>query len=151
MSLPIDNTDLRIIKHLVRDSRAKVTDIAEQIGITSAAIHQRLNKIKKSDIIKEYTARLDYKKLGYKTSAFVGVYISSSSRYNDILRRLQFVPEVTEVHYTTGKFNIFLKVVAKDNDQLMKVLNEKIQVIHGVDRIESFISLEESIHRNIVL
>jgi Lrp/AsnC family transcriptional regulator for asnA, asnC and gidA len=149
MSLQIDSTDKKILKYLIRDARVKVTDIASFVGVTGAAIHQRLGKIKKAGLIKGFTVRLDEKKMGFRTCAFVGIFMDRTSQYQDIVQQLRKVEEVVEAHYTTGQYGLFIKMYARDNDHLMKVLNKEIQAIKGISRTETFISLEEPIHRNI--
>jgi Lrp/AsnC family transcriptional regulator for asnA, asnC and gidA len=149
MSFILDSTDKKILKHLVKDARIKVVDIASFLGVTSAAIHQRIGKIKRSGIIKEFTLRIDEKKLGYNTCAFVGVFLDKNSQYTEIIEKLKRIEEVVEAHYTTGEYGLFVKLYTKDNDHLMKVLNGKIKKIKEVTRTETFISLEEPITRNI--
>ena len=149
MNLHLDSTDKKILKHLIKDARIKVEDIASFVGVTSAAIHQRIGKIKRKGVIKEFTLRLDEKKLGYNTCAFVGVFLDKSSHYIEVVEKIKKIEEVVETHYTTGQYSLFVKMYAKDNDHLMKVLNGKLQGIKGITRTETFISLEESINRSI--
>lgn len=149
MSYHFDSTDKKILRYLVRDARMKVVDIANFIGVTSAAIHQRLAKIKKAGVIKEFTIKLDPQELGFKTCSFVGVYMEKNRQYKDVVERLERIEEVVEVHYTTGEYALFLKVYTKDNQNLKQVLNERIQDIPGITRTETFISLEEPISRNV--
>lgn len=149
MNLHLDSTDKKILKHLIKDARIKVVDIASFVGVTSAAIHQRIGKIKRKGVIKEFTLRLDEKKLGYNTCAFVGVFLDKSSHYIEVVEKIKKIEEVVETHYTTGQYSLFVKMYAKDNDHLMKVLNGKLQGIKGITRTETFISLEESINRSI--
>ena len=149
MSLIIDSTDRKILKYLIRDARVKITDIASFVGMTSAAIHQRLAKIKKAGFIKGYSVNLDEKKLGYHTCAFVGIFMDRNSHYKDIVEKLNRIDEVVEAHYTTGVYGLFIKLYARDNDHLMQILNSKIQEISGITRTETFISLEEPIDRSI--
>jgi len=151
MSFHLDSTDKKILKYLVKDSRIKVVEIASFIGVTSAAIHQRLGKIKRAGLIKSFTLRLNEKELGYKTCAFIGLFLDKNSRYRDVVAKLKLIPEVVETHYTTGQYSLFIKLYAKDNDHLMKVLNGKIQEIPGISRSETFISLEEPISKSIPL
>lgn len=151
MSFILDSTDKKILKHLIKDARIKVVDIASFLGVTSAAIHQRIGKIKRSGIIKEFTLRLDEKKLGYNTCAFVGVFLDKNSQYSEIIEKLKRIEEVVEAHYTTGEYGLFVKLYTRDNDHLMKVLNGKIKTIKEVTRTETFISLEEPITRTISL
>lgn len=149
MNFHLDSTDKKIIKHLIKDARVKVVDIANYIGVTSAAIHQRMGKIKRGGIIKEFTLKLDEKKLGYATCAFVGVFLDQNSNYEQIISQLKRIDEVVEAHYTTGEYGLFVKLYTKDNDHLMTVLNKKIKRIKEVTRTETFISLEEPINRSI--
>lgn len=149
MNFNLDSTDKKILKYLIKDARIKVVDIASFIGVTSAAIHQRIGKIKRGGIIKEFTLRLDEKKMGYTTCAFVGVFLDKNSHYKEIVEKLLKIEEVVEAHYTTGQYGLFVKLYSRDNDHLMKVLNGEIQRIKGVTRTETFISLEEPINRNI--
>ena len=151
MNFILYSTDKKILKHLIKDARIKVVDIASFLGVTSAAIHQRIGKIKRSGIIKEFTLRLDEKKLGYNTCAFVGVFLDKNSQYSEIIEKLKRIEEVVEAHYTTGEYGLFVKLYTRDNDHLMKVLNGKIKTIKEVTRTETFISLEEPITRTITL
>lgn len=151
MNFILDSTDKKILKYLIKDARIKVVDIASFLGVTSAAIHQRIGKIKRSGIIKEFTLRLDEKKLGYNTCAFVGVFLDKNSQYSEIIEKLKRIEEVVEAHYTTGEYGLFVKLYTRDNDHLMKVLNGKIKTIKEVTRTETFISLEEPITRTITL
>ena len=89
------------------------------------------------------------KSLGYTTTAFVGVFLDSSSQYSSAIKRLKNIPEVVESHYTTGNYAIFIKILCKNNDDLMTLLNKDIQNIKGVLRTETFISLDQQIDRQI--
>jgi len=151
MNFHLDSTDKKILKYLIKDARIKVVDIASFIGVTSAAIHQRIGKIKRGGVIKEFTLRLDEKKLGYTTCAFVGVFLEKNSNYSQIIEQLKRIEEVVEAHYTTGEYGLFVKLYTKDNDHLMRVLNKKVKQIKEVTRTETFISLEEPINRCIGL
>ena len=91
------------------------------------------------------------KVLGYKTLAFVGIFLDSASKYSAAIIRLKEIPEVIESHYTTGNYAIFIKIMCKDNEHLMKLLNQEIQSIKGVARTETFISLDQQIDRQIKL
>ena len=128
-----------------------MVDIASSIGVTSAAIHQRIGKIKRSGVIKRFTIHLNARKLGYTTTAFVGVFIDKNSSYQKVLEKLIPIKEVVEVHYTTGKYGLFIKLYTRDNDHLMHVLNGEIQKIKEITSTETFMSLEESLSRSVSL
>ena len=151
MSLQMDATDKKILKYLSQDSSVRVVEIAQRLGVTSAAVHQRISKIKKTGVVKEFTLRLNEKELGYSTCAFIGVYTDMKGQYNDVVEELEKIDEIVEVHYTTGQYSLFIKLFTRDNDHLMKVLSEQVQQISGILRTDTLISLEESISRNIRL
>ncbi len=147
--LKIDGIDKIIIKRLVNDARTPILSIAREVGISGAAIHQRLRKLEASDLIDGYKMTLNPKALGYTTTAFVGVFLDSSSLYSSAIKRLKEIPEVVESHYTTGNYAVFIKILCKNNEDLMHLLNKDIQNIKGVSRTETFISLDQQIDRQI--
>lgn len=149
--LHIDGIDKIILKHLMSDARTPILSIARTIGISGAAIHQRLRKLEASGLISGSKFVIDPKVLGYKTLAFVGIFLDAASKYSAAVKRLKEIPEVIESHYTTGNYAIFIKILCKDNEHLMKLLNQEIQSIKGVARTETFISLDQQIERQIKL
>lgn len=147
--MKIDGIDKIIIKRLVKDARTPVLSIAREVGISGAAIHQRLRKLEKSELIDGYRMVINPKSLGYTTTAFVGVFLDSSSLYSSAVKRLKEIPEVVESHFTTGNYAVFIKILCKNNEDLMNLLNKNIQNIKGVSRTETFISLDQQIDRQI--
>jgi len=145
--LKIDGIDKIILNQLMVDARTPILSIAREIGISGAAIHQRLRKLEASGLIKGSKFIINPKVLGFKTLGFVGIFLESSSKYKDAIKRLIEIDEVIESHYTTGNYAIFVKILCKDNEHLMQVLNHQIQQIKGVARTETFISLDQQIDR----
>ena len=145
----IDGIDKIILNHLIQDARTPILKIARDVGVSGAAIHQRLRKLEKSGLLAGSKFILNPKILGYSTLAFVGIFLDNSVKYNEAIKRLKEIEEVTESHYTTGNYAIFIKVLCRDNEHLMQVLNRKIQKINGVARTETFISLDQQIDRQI--
>jgi Lrp/AsnC family transcriptional regulator for asnA, asnC and gidA len=149
--LHIDGIDKIILKHLMENARTPILSIAREIGISGAAIHQRLRKLEASGLIAGSKFIINPKAVGFKTLAFVGIFLDAASKYSAAIKRLKEIPEVIESHYTTGNYAIFIKILCKDNEHLMKLLNEEIQSIKGVARTETFISLDQQIDRQIKL
>jgi len=149
--LHIDGIDKIILKHLMSNARTPILGIAREIGISGAAIHQRLRKLEAGGLITGSKFVINPKVLGYKTLAFVGIFLDAASKYSAAIRRLKEIPEVIESHYTTGNYAIFIKILCKDNEHLMNLLNQEIQSIKGVARTETFISLDQQIERQIEL
>lgn len=147
--MKIDGIDKIIIRRLVQDARTPVLSIAREVGISGAAIHQRLRKLEKSKLIDGYKMVINPKALGYSTAAFIGIFLDSAALYSSAVKRLKEIPEVVESYYTTGNYAIFIKILCKNNEDLMHLLNRDIQTIKGVSRTETFISLDQQIDRQI--
>ncbi|CAM4335901.1 Lrp/AsnC ligand binding domain-containing protein [Gillisia hiemivivida] len=145
----IDGIDKTILNYLMEDARKPILEIARSIGISGAAIHQRLRKLEKAGLIEGSKLMINPRVLGYKTLAFVGVYLDKAVSNPQAVKRLSEIPEVLECHYTTGNWSIFLKILCRDNEHLMNVLNKNIQAIDGVSRTETFISLDQQLKRQI--
>ena len=148
-NVKLDGIDKTILNFLMKDAKKPILEIAKNIGITGAAVHQRLRKLEKSGLIEGSKMMLDARLLGYKTMAFVGVYLDKAVSNPQAVKQLSEIPEVIECHFTTGNWSIFLKILCRDNEHLMHVLNKNIQAIDGVSRTETFISLNQQIDRQI--
>ena len=131
------------------NARKSIKEIAKTAGISGAAVHQRLKKLEKTNLISGSQLIINPKLLGYKTMAFIGIYLDKAIRNPDSVRQLEKIPEVIECHYTTGNWSILIKILCEDNQHLMNLLNHKIQTIEGVSRTETFISLDQQIKRQI--
>ncbi len=148
-SIQIDGIDKMILRELMQDARTPILKIARQVGISGAAIHQRLRKLENSKLISGSKFILNTKVLGYTTMAFIGIFLEKAVSNPQAVKQLKKIPEVIECHYTTGNWSILIKVLCKDNEHLMNLLNKEIQSIKGVSRTETFISLEQQIDRQI--
>ncbi|MBT8280603.1 Lrp/AsnC ligand binding domain-containing protein [Muriicola soli] len=147
----IDGIDKKILKFLMSDARKPILEIARNIGISGAAIHQRLRKLEKSGLIAGSKFVINPKVLGYTTMAYIGIFLDKAMSNPRAVKALEKIPEVLECHYTTGNWSILIKVLCKDNEHLMYVLNKNIQQIEGVSRTETFISLDQQIDRQITI
>ena len=143
----IDKLDKQILDVLMKDANMPYTEIAKKLFVSGGTIHVRMNKLKDMGVVKGSHLSVDYEKLGYDVSAFLGIYLDKSSLYDDVAKQLMEIPEVTGAHYTTGMYNIFAKIVCRDTTHLREVLHDKLQKISGIQRTETMISLEESINR----
>lgn len=148
-NLQIDGIDKKILRALMEDARTPVLEIARSVGVSGAAIHQRLRKLEKSGLISGSKFVINPKVLGFTTMAFVGIFLDKAMNNPDAVKQLKKIPEVLECHYTTGNWSILVKILCKDNEHLMYVLNKEIQTIPGVSRTETFISLDQQIDRQI--
>lgn len=149
--ISIDGIDKIILRMLSRDARTPIVLLSKASGISGAAVHQRLKKLEKAEIISGSQIILNPRILGYKTLAFIGIYLDKAIRNPEAVKQLEQIDEVIECHYTTGNWSIFVKLLCKDNEHLMELLNKKIQSVEGVSRTETFISLQQQLNRQINL
>tara|TARA_R110002167_G_scaffold230458_1_gene435663 strand:+ start:31562 stop:32032 length:471 start_codon:yes stop_codon:yes gene_type:complete len=148
-NIQIDGIDKKILRALMEDARTPILQIARNVDISGAAIHQRLRKLEKSGLISGSKFIINPKILGYTTMAFIGIYLDKAMSNPEAVKQLKKIPEVLECHYTTGNWSVFIKILCKDNAHLMHLLNKEIQSISGVSRTETFISLDQQIDRQI--
>ena len=145
----IDKLDRKILSILTKNARAPFLEVARECNVSGAAIHQRVQRLTKIGIISGSQFVVEPKKLGYHTCAYIGIFLDNAALFNDVSDRLLKIPEITQCHYTTGQYAMFVKVYAKDNEHLRQVLAGKIQAINGIMRTETFISLEVMVDRQL--
>jgi Lrp/AsnC family transcriptional regulator for asnA, asnC and gidA len=133
----------------MRNAKMAYTEIAKKLFVSGGTIHVRMKKLEDSGIVKGYSLSVDHTRLGYDICAFLGIYLDKSSLYDEVAASLLQIPEVVDAHYTTGLYNIFARIICRDTNHLRDVLHDKIQKIPGIQRTETFISLQESISRPI--
>lgn len=148
-NLEIDNVDLKILTLLMQDANMPYTEIGKRIFVSGGTVHVRMKKMEQMGIVKGSQLVIDYTKLGWDISAFLGIYLDKSSLYEEVAVELMRIPEVVNIHYTTGVYSIFAKIVCRDTQHLREVLHDKIQKVQGIQRTETIISLEESVNRPI--
>lgn len=145
----LDNIDLHILEIITQNARIPFKDVAAEVGVSRAAVHQRVNRMIEMKVITGSGYHIDPRKVDYKTCTYVGVFLEKGGFYEDVAEELKEIPEIVECHYTTGQYAIFVKVYARDNEHLKEVLSEKVQKISGISSTETFISLEETFKRQV--
>ena len=140
---------LKILSILSKNARIPFKDVAAECNVSRAAIHQRVQHLIEAGVITGSGFDVNPKSLGYSTCTYVGISLEKGSMYKNVVEELQHIPEVVECHFTTGPYTMMVKLYARDNEQLMELLNGKLQGIHGVVSTETLISLEQSIKREI--
>lgn len=147
----IDNTDLRILEILMQDAKRPYTEVAKRVNVSQGTVHVRMNKMEDAGILEKTTLKINYSKLGYDITAFIGIYLEKSALYEMVLAKLKGIPEITNIHYTTGNYSMFVRIHCRDTNHLKEVLHDKMQQVDGIERTETMISLEESLDRNLKL
>ena len=145
----IDKLDRQILEIISRNARIPFRDVAEQCGVSRAAIHQRVQRMIETGVITGSGYNVSPKVIGYASSAYIGVKLEKGSMYREVVPFFDKIPEVTECHFTTGPYTLLVKLYARDNEHLMELLNDKIQEIPGVVATETMISLSQSVKRDV--
>ncbi len=145
----IDSLDRKILSMICTNARIPFLEVARECGISGAAVHQRMQRLTRLGIVKGSEFMLDPKIMGYHTCAFMGIFLERAGMFKSVVEQLEKIPEITECHYTTGDYSIFIKVYAHDNEHLKHILVERLQAIPGISRTDTLISLEESFNRQI--
>ncbi len=147
----MDGIDKILLNELMVDGRKSINQLSKIVGISGAAVHQRLKKLEKAELISGSQIIINPKKMGYSTLAFVGIYLNKAMSNPLAVEELKKINEVIECHYTTGDWSVLVKILCKNNEHLMALLNNHIQKIEGVSRTETFISLDQQIGRQLKL
>ena len=144
----LDSLDYKILKLIASNASIPFLEVARECNVSGAAIHQRVQKLTNLGIIKcsEYT--IDSNKIGFETWAYIGLYLQNPSQFKDVLEQLQKIPEVVECHYTTGQYDMFIKLYARNNSHLLSIIHSKLQPL-GLARSESLISFKEAFKRQL--
>ena len=143
--LKLDDTDHQILNMLIDNTRTPFTDIAKKLDISAGTVHVRVKKMEESGLIVGSSLTLNYKKLGYTFIAYVGIFLEKTSQTQFVLNRIEEIPNITVAHVTTGKFNLFCKIRAKNTEHAKNIIF-LIDDIDGVSRTETMISMEESLN-----
>lgn len=145
----LDKLDLQIIQAMMMDAEISYADLGKQFFVSGGTIHVRIKKLEELGIVQGKRLAVDLKVLGYDVIAFIGIYLEKSSLYDSVAEALQKIPQIVRLNYTTGNYSMFAEIVCKDIQQLRFVLHDELQKIKGIERTETFISLEESFARNV--
>lgn len=143
-----DKLDLQILSDLSDNARKAYLEIARENGVSGAAVHQRVQRLIANGVIKGSQCLIDPSTVGYDTCAYVGLFLRDPSQFNNVLEEIKKIPEIVECHFTTGQYDIFVKIVARNNDHLLHILQNQIQAL-GLARTETLISFKEVFKRQV--
>lgn len=144
----LDSLDNKILSMLASNARKPFLEIARECNVSGAAIHQRIQRLTAMGIIKGSEMLIDPSAVGYETCAYIGFFLKDPSQFNNVVEELKKIPEVVECHFTTGQYDMFIKIHAKNNDHLLQIIHHKLQHL-GLARTESLISFKEVFKRQI--
>jgi Lrp/AsnC family transcriptional regulator for asnA, asnC and gidA len=146
----IDDLDKKILGMIMNNARIPFLEVARVCNVSGAAIHQRVNKLISQGVIKGSEFLIDHDKVGYETSAYMGIFLKDPNSFQYVVEELQKIPEVVECYYTTGKYDLFIRLFARNNQHLLEIIHKKLQPL-GLSRTETLISFKEAFRRQIPL
>jgi Lrp/AsnC family transcriptional regulator, regulator for asnA, asnC and gidA len=135
----------------MENAEISYADLGKKLFVSGGTIHVRIKKLEELNVVKGKRLSVDLKSLGYDVIAFIGIYLEKSSLYDSVAKELKKVKQIVRLNYTTGNYSMFAEIVCKDIQELRFVLHDELQKIKGIERTETFISLEESLDRNVVV
>ncbi len=144
----LDELDKKILQFLARDARKPFLEIARECKVSGASIHQRVQKLEQAGIILGSQFNISSELIGYETCAYIGLFLQNPSQFDYVLTELKKIPEVVECHYTTGSFDMFIKIYAHNNHHLLTIIHDKLQPL-GLSRSETIVSFHTVISRQI--
>ena len=151
LKLNLDKLDYLIISEMMETAEISYADLGKKLFVSGGTIHVRMKKLEELGVVKGTRLNVDLKSLGYDVIAFIGIYLEKSSLYDEVVKELKKIPQIVRLNYTTGNYSMFAEIVCKDISQLRIVLHDELQKIKGIERTETFISLEESFSRNVIV
>ena len=144
----LDKLDKQILKLIADDARIPFLEVARVCNVSGAAIHQRIQKLTSLGILKGSQFIIDPEKIGYETCAYIGLNLRNPEAFDQVVEKLRDMPEVVECHYTTGNYDLFIKIYAQNNHHLLNIIHDKLQPL-GLARSESIISFHSAIDRQL--
>ena len=142
----LDSLDESILKLIASNARIPFLEVARECGVSGAAIHQRIQKLVNLGVLKGSEFVIDPESVGYETCAYMGLYLKHPEDFQQVYEGLLLIPEIVECHYTTGQYDMFIKIYAKNNHHLLSIIHDKLQPL-GLARTETLISFHEAIRR----
>jgi Lrp/AsnC family transcriptional regulator for asnA, asnC and gidA len=144
----LDELDEKILRMIVDNARIPFLEVARSCGVSGAAIHQRVQRLIGLGVIKGSEFVLDTEKIGYETCAYVGIYLASSLTFDDVVKKLEKIPEVVECYYTTGQYDLLIKVFAKNNKDLLRIIHDELLPI-GLSRTETMMCFKDGFRKKL--
>jgi Lrp/AsnC family transcriptional regulator for asnA, asnC and gidA len=140
----IDNIDLKILNVLSKNAKMPYTEVAKKVFVSGGTVHVRMRKLEKMGVVRGTKLDIDYDKLGYNISSYMGIYLEKSFLYKETVKSLKKIPEIVEIHAITGQYTIFIKIICRDTSHFRNFL-DTVHKVKGITRTETFMSFEETI------
>jgi len=140
----LDERDRRILDLVQRDAKLAQAEIARRVGLSTAAVNERLRKLESAGYLRRYVAVVDPKAVGAAVTAFVEVFIEHPRYEPAFIERVLGLDQVQECHHITGEFSLLLKIRVRDMDALQQLLIHHLNALEGVRQTRTVIVLSTS-------
>ena len=144
----LDSLDKKILRLIAEDARMPFLEVARVCNVSGAAIHQRIQKLSNQGVLKGSKFNIDPEKIGYETCAFIGINLKHPENFDEVVEKLKRIPEIVECHYTTGDYDMFMKIYALNNHHLLNIIQDTLQPL-GLSRSETIISFNSAFCRQL--
>jgi len=144
----LDELDEKILRLILDNARIPFLEVARECGVSGAAIHQRVQKLTQLGVVKGSEFVVDAEKIGFETCAYVGIFLISPSTFDNVVKELEKIPEVVECYYTTGQYDLLIKVYAKNNKDLLRIIHSELQPL-GLSRTETLICFKDGFRKKL--
>lgn len=144
----LDSLDKKILKLIAEDARMPFLEVARVCNVSGAAIHQRIQKLSNQGVLKGSKFNIDPEKIGYETCAFIGINLKHPENFDEVVEKLKRIPEIVECHYTTGDYDMFMKIYALNNHHLLNIIHDNLQPL-GLSRSETIILFNSAFCRQL--
>jgi len=146
--MQLDNLDCKILKMLSKNARKPYLEVARECNVSGAAVHQRIQKLTQQGVIQDFETLINPSAVGYDTCAYIGIFLTDPSLFDSVMEGVKQIPEVVECHCTTGKYDLLLKLYARNNNHLLHIIRDKLQNLSSA-RTETIISFKEEFKRQV--
>lgn len=147
--MKLDQADIKILEILQRDGRITTKALAEQLNLSTTPVFERVKRLEKDGIIKQYAALVDNRKLGLILTAFISISLTKHSRtyLEKFVTEVNQYPEVMECYHIAGNFDFLLKIVVKNMEKYESFILTKLSTIANLGQVQSSFVLSNNIHK----
>lgn len=143
-----DSLDLTILHALTENARTPYLEIAREYGVSGAAVHQRVQRLIANKVITGSHCLIDPESVGFNVMAYVGINVSPGTNVEALVEKIAAIPEITECHIVTGRYDIIVKLQARDNADMLKIIRDDLRKL-DIASTETMLSFREAFAREV--
>jgi len=147
--MKLDSTDIKILEIMQQDGRITTKALADQLNLSTTPVFERVKRLERDGVIKQYVALLDNRKLDLMLTVFISISLTKHSRsyLEKFVKEVNQYPEVMECYHIAGNFDFFLKIVVKNMEIYEAFILNKLSTIANLGQVQSSFVLSKNIHK----